>query len=43
MWQFHLSNVAILLYATWIVRRLFEEHYMKVDWSLQGKSWKQEQ
>mgnify|MGYP004675980859 CR=1 FL=1 len=32
--------LAILLYQMWIVRRLFEEHYMKVDWSLQGKSWK---
>ena len=35
-----IPNVAILLYRMWIVRRLFEEHYMKVDWSLQGKSWK---
>ena len=51
MWQFHytkcgnfiIPNVAILLYQMWIVRRLFEERYMKVDWSLQGKSWKQEQ
>ena len=46
MWQFHytkcgnsvIPNVAILLYQMWIVRRQFEERYMKVDWSLQGKS-----
>jgi hypothetical protein len=38
--NFIIPNVAILLYQMWIVLRLFEEQYMKVDWSLQGKSWK---